>query len=97
MGKGKNPRKPKDPQPENDAGEEQPEPQTESKAEFVPPARRPPTAVGAETPPPPPPEPLRSRPVLRQLLGTLRNAVGRMLDLADAAAETIRKGLEGRA
>lgn len=106
MGKGKNPRRPKAPPPEKtDAGEEK-EPQTEAKAELVPPARRPPTAVGAETPPPPPPEPPRMRPrdvpeplgpVLHRFLETIRSAVGTVLDLADAAAETIRKRLENRA
>lgn len=107
MGKSKNPRRPKSPPPEkNDAGEQEVKPQTEAKAELVPPARRPPTAVGAETPPPPPPEPPRMRPpgvpeplgpVLHRFLETLRSAAGRVLDLADAAADTIRKGLEGRA
>jgi hypothetical protein len=37
-----------------------------------------------------------SRPVLYDLLQTLRTAVGAMLDIADAAAEAITRRLEGR-
>ncbi len=99
MKKGRYPRKPKDP------GDEV-EPQTQEKGELVPPARRPPTAVGAETPPLPPreppgsrpaPLPERQRPVLFRFLRSLRTAVGAMLDVADAAAQAITKRLEGRA
>src|SRR5947207_8626632 len=59
MGKGKNPRKRRNPVTESTADEKEIERQTEEKARLVPPARRPPTAVGAETPPPPPREPPR--------------------------------------
>lgn len=114
MGKGKKPRKPKPPTPDNSAhSEEQLESQTQPKGELGPPARRPPTAVAADTPPPPPPrEPVRlpqrrdplpqrssavpNRPVLYELLQTIRTAVGAMLDIADAAAEAITRRLEGR-
>jgi hypothetical protein len=107
MGKGKNPRKRRDPEKDASArGEGEPQRQTQERVELIPPARRPPTAVGAETPPLPPREPPRShrapvperdRPVLFQLLQGLRNAVGAMLDIADAAAEAITKGLQRRA
>src|SRR2546422_10389337 len=106
MGKDKKPRKPKPP-------EEELERQTQAKGELVPPARRPPTAVGTDTPPPPPREPVRlpqprsplpqrrspepGRPVLFEFLQTLRTAVGAVLDIADAAADAITKRLEGRA
>ena len=59
MGKGKSPRKRRDPVTESTGDEKEIERQTEEKAQLVPPARRPPTAVGAETPPPPPREPPR--------------------------------------
>src|SRR6266536_2704638 len=59
MGKGKSPRKRRDPVTESTGDEKGIERQTEEKAQLVPPARRPPTAVGAETPPPPPREPPR--------------------------------------
>src|SRR5437867_11740038 len=76
--------------------------QTQEKAELVPPARRPPTAVGAATPPrpPPPPRPPRSwpsppeahrPPILFRLLQDLRAAVGAWLDLADAAVDSCTK------
>lgn len=107
MGKGKNPRKHRDPDKDaNASGEAEPERQTQEKAGLVPPARRPPTAVGADTPPLPPREPPRpqgapvpepNRPVLFQLLQGLRNMVGAVLDVADAAAEAIITGLERRA
>ena|SRR5213593_4435106 len=106
MGKGRKPRKPKPP-------EEELERPTQAKGELVPPARRPPTAVGTDAPPPPPREPVRlpqprsplperrppapSRPVLFELIQTIRAAVGAMLDIADAAAEAITKQLERRA
>lgn len=104
MGKGRRPRKPKD------SASEEFERQTEPKGELVPPPRRPPTAVGAETPetppppPPPSPPPVRvrsrhtpSRPVLAELFQTLRTAALALLDIADAAAEAITKQLERRA
>src|SRR6266516_897037 len=62
MGKGKGPRKRRDSisnQPSE--SEKDTERQTQEKADLVPPARRPPTAIGAGTPPPPPDEPLRPR------------------------------------
>jgi hypothetical protein len=107
MGKGKTPRKRRDPVSNEPAdGEKEVERQTQEKAELVPPARRPPTAVGAETPPlppresprrPPSPVPEHHRPTLFQLVQALRHVVGAMLDLADAAAEAITKRREGRA
>ena len=85
--------------------EEEFERQTQENAELVPPARRPPTAVGAGTPPlpPRPSGPSRStpeshrRPALFRLLQTVRAAVGAVLDLADAAVDAVTKGLQGRA
>src|SRR5438045_9483401 len=60
MGKGRGPRKRKDPAPQPPPIDDQPtERHTQDKAELVPPARRPPTAVGAATPPLPPREPPR--------------------------------------
>src|SRR6266581_9191241 len=65
MRKGKKPdtKKPdtkRHPGKDKDSGSEAEfERQTQEKAELVPPARRPPTAVGAGTPPPPPREPPR--------------------------------------
>jgi len=59
MGKGKSRRKRRDPVTESTGDEKEIERQTQEKAELLPPARRPPTAVGAETPPPPPREPPR--------------------------------------
>jgi hypothetical protein len=113
MGKNKRPRKPKPPAPDENPSDEELEPPTQAKGELGPPARRPPTAVGTEAPPPAPREPIRlpqprsplperrgpapSRPVLYELLRTIRTAVGAMLDIADAAAEAIRSRLEGRA
>ena len=105
MRKGKKPDKSKTPPKSKDAGgAAEFERQTQEKAELVPPARRPPTAVGAATPPrpPPPPRPPRSRPsppeahrrpILFRLLQDLRAAVGAGLDLADAAADAITKSL----
>ena len=112
MGKGKRPRKPKpSPLDQIPPSDEEPERQTQAKGELGPPARRPPTAVGTDSPPPGPepvqlpqrrsplPErssPAPSRPVLYDVLQTLRTAVGAMLDIADAAAEAITRRLEGR-
>src|SRR5256885_6585248 len=95
MGKGKSPRKRRDPVTESTGDEKEIDRQTEEKAQLVPPARRPPTAVGAETPPPPPREPPRL--VLSNLIHAVQLAVGAMLDLADAAADIITKQVEGRA
>ncbi len=107
MGKGKKPRKRRAPDVhENPDMEKEVEGQTQEQAALVPPARRPPTAVGAETPPPPPREPPRSvpapvperrRPTLFRLVAAIRTVVGAMLDIADAAADAITKTLEGRA
>lgn len=55
MGKGKKPRRPKPPTPEHSPSDEELAHPTESKGALQPPARRPPTAVGADAPPPPPP------------------------------------------
>ena len=57
MGKGKTPRKRKNPSSQSGEPEPEFERQTQEKVELVPPSRRPPTAVGAETPPLPPREP----------------------------------------
>src|SRR5205823_11107990 len=89
----------------NQRSEEEFEPKTQEKAELVPPVRRPPTAVGTDTPPPPPPRPRPSgpapaphgRPVLWHLLQAVRRSIGAAVDLADAAAHVIVKGLAGRA
>lgn len=108
MGKGKGPRKPKPPTPEQSPSAEEVEHPTQAKGDLQPPARRPPTAVGADTPPPPlPPQrrtlpprrdrPAPARPVLYGLLQTIRAAVGAMLDIADAAADAITKRIEERA
>jgi len=100
MGKGKRPHK------KDSGADEEVQPQTEEKAELVPPARRPPTAVGAGTPPePPPPQPPRPsdaapehrRPTLFSLLQTVRGAVGALMGWADAAADVINKTLQRRA
>src|SRR5205823_8110401 len=104
--KNKQPGNSKDQVGKRDSGSEQEfERQTQEKAELVPPVRRPPTAVGAGTTPPPPPSPRPSdpgpaphhRPVLWRLLQTVRTSLGAVLDLADAAAEVIVRGLTGRA
>ncbi len=103
MGKGKTPRKRRPPVGiEPPEGEKDVERQTEERGELVPPGRRPPTAVGAETPPPPPQEPPRSRPaperrrpVLFRVFQAVRRAAGTIIDLADAAAEAVTKRREG--
>jgi hypothetical protein len=106
MSKDRKPRKRRSPADNESAeGEKEVERQTEEKAELVPPVRRPPTAVGAETPPPPPPlpparrqrVPERQRPAFSQLVQALRLAVGAIIDLADAAADAITKRIEGKA
>ena len=107
MGKDKRPRKPRPPAPEQSPSDEESARPTQSKGDLQPPARRPPTAVGADDAPPPPPQrrtlpPRRdprapARPVLYELLQTIRAAVGAMLDIADAAAHAITERLEGRA
>src|SRR6266581_2617814 len=117
MRKGKKPdtKKPdtkRHPGKDKDSGSEAEfERQTQEKAELVPPARRPPPAVGAETPPLPPREPPRPppppgpspqrRPVvserqplaLTDLVHAIRRAVGALLDVADAAADLLVRGL----
>lgn len=104
MGKDKRPRRPKPPTPEQSPSEEEVEHPTQAKGDLMPPARRPPTAVGADTPPPPPREPVRlpqrrspapARPVLYDLLQTIRAAVGAILDIADVAADAITRRIEG--
>lgn len=80
---------PKHKQPKKPKVDEVIEPKTEEKADLVPPSRRPPTAVGAETPP-------QRRPAPSRFLETLREAVGRVLDLADAAADALTKALQPR-
>jgi hypothetical protein len=101
MGKDKSPRQRKVRKPSSTSADEQePERIPEEKGALVPPARRPPTAVAAETPPLPPREPLPesvsalARPLLFQLLRGLRQAVGLMLDAADEAASRIKQGLQ---
>ena len=100
MGKDKRPRKRRAPDP-NPPEDQEPQRQTLEKADLVPPARRPPTAVAAETPPLPPRPPRAqpvvssTRPLLFQFLQGLRSMIGVMLDAADAAADTIRQRLEG--
>jgi hypothetical protein len=89
----------------NQRSEEEFEPKTQEKAELVPPVRRPPTAVGTGTPPPPPPRPRPSdpapaphgRPMLWYLLQAVRRSLAAVVDLADAAADVILRGLAGRA
>ena len=105
MRKGKKPdtKKPdtkRHPGKDKDSGSEAEfERQTQEKGELVPPARRPPTAVGAGTPPRPPrpsrpspsvPEPHR-RPALFRALQAVRAALGALLDAADAAADAVTK------
>src|SRR5438094_691076 len=96
MGKGRGPRKRRDAVNEHADSEKEIERQTQEKAELVPPARRPPTAVGAETPPLPPKEPHRSHPppspTPQRRLGP-RSRAG----LSDAVAENPRAALPGRA
>jgi len=103
MSKGKGPRKRRQPAPEQPPADDEKEieRQTEAKAELIPPARRPPTALGADTPSLPPREPPRAplpARVQRQPFGlvefvnALRDALGKLLDLADATADAITKG-----
>ena len=83
MGKGKRPRKPQPPTPdESPSRDEELEPVSLPQRRIPPLQRRSPEPV---------------QPVLFELLQTLRNAVGVMLDIADAAAEAITKRLEGPA
>src|SRR5205814_3777178 len=100
MRKGKKPQKNtqpgkrKGPVENKDSGsEEEFERQTQEDAELVPPARRPPTAVGAGTPPLPPrpsgpsrstPEPYR-RPALFRLLQSVRDRKSTRLNSSDAS------------
>jgi hypothetical protein len=73
-------------------------PATEPRGDLVPPPRKPPTAVGTETPPPPRPSPVPRRasfphvhPARRSLpfADLLRTAVNGALDVADAVAEAL--------
>ena len=85
----------------NQRSEEEFEPKTQEKAELVPPVRRPPTAVGTGTPPPPPPSgpapAPHGRPMLWYLFPAVRRSLAAVVDLTDAAADMIVKGLAGRA
>src|SRR5207302_9487713 len=104
--KNKQPGKGKDPVENKDSGsEEEFERQTQADAELVPPARRPPSAVGAGTAPLPPrpsgpsrstPERHRRRPALFRWVQTVRAAVGAVLELADAADDAVASGLQRR-
>ena len=78
--------------------DDQQQPATESRGSLEPPPRKPPTAVGTETPPPPRPSPVprppsfpHRHPALRRLplADAFRTAVNGALDLADALAERI--------
>lgn len=69
--------------------------QTEPKGELVPPSRRPPPQEPVRLPSRRTPAP--TAPVLSQLLEALRTVAGRMIDIADAAADALTKRLEGRA
>ncbi len=90
---------------EDSGSAEEFERRTQDKAELVPPARRPPIAVGVGTPPRPPrpsrpspsaPEPHRG-PALFRALQAVRAALGALLDVADAAVDAVTKGLQRRA
>lgn len=85
MGKGKPPRKRKDPGTE--AGE------SERDVELVAPTRRPPTAVGAETPLGLQP----ARSAFGDIIAAIRLAAAALLDLADATADAVRRQIERRA
>jgi hypothetical protein len=87
MGKSKQPRKPKSP-----TAEESPR----SEAELEPP-REPAALPERRRLLPQRSSPAPSRHVLYELVQTIRTAVSVMLDIADAAAETITKRLKGRA
>ena len=87
MGKDKKPRKPKAATPDQSpTSNEELERQTQA-SELVPPepVRLPEPRIATPR-----------RPVLFELLQTIRTAVGAMLDIADAAADAIMKRLEGR-
>lgn len=89
MGKSKKPRRPKSPPPDQNPSEEEPERPTQTKGELAP--------VRLPQPLPTPRSAATDQPVLVELIQTIRNVVGTMLDIADAAAEAITKRLEGRA
>ena len=88
MGKGKRPRKPRPPTPDES-------PRSEEELES-PAALEPMALAERRNPLPQRSSPAPSRPVLFELVQTLRTAVGAMLDIADAAAEAITRRLEGR-
>lgn len=84
MGKSKQPRKRKAPsQPEPLQATPEPVPPIVPRAELV--------------PLPPPRLPETAAPVLLQVLEALRAAAGAMIDIADAAADALKKQLAGRA
>ncbi len=87
MGKSKKPRKPKSPTAEQSPPSDE---------ELAPPGE--PVALPERRLPLPQRSSLApSRPVLYELLQSIRTAVSAMLDIADAAAEVISKRLERRA
>ena len=91
MGKGKRPRKPKPPTTDQSPSrDEELEPQTVRIETPVSLPQRRSAPLQRRSPDP-------TRPVLFELLQTIRAAVGAMLDIADAAAEAITKRLEGPA
>jgi hypothetical protein len=85
MGKGKRPRKPKPPTPDES-------PRREEELES-PPALEPVSLAERRSSLPQRSSSAPNRPVLYDLLQTLRTAVGAMLDIADAAAEAITRRL----
>lgn len=88
MGKSKKPRKPKSP-----TADESPS----SGEELERPPHEPVSLAEHRSSLPERSTPAPSRPVLYDLVQTLRTAVGAMLDIADAAAEAITRRIEGRA
>lgn len=81
--------------------DEQPSPATESMGDLGPPGRRPPTAVGAETPgEPPPPPPPRARHVHAErrveihILPGVGKAVGRAVGGIMAAMDRVAATIE---
>ncbi len=93
MGKSKKPRKPESPTADESA-------RSDEELELTtppPPPREPVPLPLRRSPLPARRTPAPSRPVLYDLLQTIRTAVGAMLDIADAAAEAITRTLEGHA